>query len=110
MKTKVDLEKENTKLESTLEDKIKKDKDLRTVFADLLNAVEYERDRFSGSYDSKTRKIRDITWYEIAFLIGELKADANYAMVIESRDMFRNNLDEAEKEIFNLKNPNKEKI
>ena len=57
------------------------------------------RDEFSGILGNPqptmwggTPRLNRMSWEEIFFRIGELRADANYSCVISSRDSFRDEL------------------
>ena len=70
-----------------------KDNDLhiRTKLTELLDAFkhEYETDVFGQRRGSGASTKIPQDWLGIAFLIGELRADANYSCVIEARESFR---------------------
>lgn len=70
-----------------------KDNDLhvRTKLSELLDAFkhEYETNVFGQRLRSGEATKVPQDWLGIAFLIGELRADANYSCVIEARESFR---------------------
>lgn len=84
--TKEELIKLNERLEVKVKMLQSEDERMRTVFSELLDSTYYEND-FYGSRKEKKTKV--LSWEGIAFLMGELKADANYSCVIAGRDEFR---------------------
>ncbi len=74
-----------------------KDNDLhvRMKLSELLDATYSEKpytikQRFNAySYPGEKKEKQPQDWLGIAFLIGELRADANYSCVIEARESFR---------------------
>lgn len=106
-KTKEELVKENTLLEQKLSERGKEDLRIRTELSELLDSYTETTDRFGGG--GVERKINVQSWLGIAFLIGELKADANYSMVLEAKENFRQRAAELEKENYLLKNPSKKR-
>lgn len=93
--TKEELIKENGKLYGQVERLQLDDKTRRIELSGLLDNYEWEIEREYGySSSKKTKKVIDASWLEIAFLIGELKADADYAMCIQAReDLKKENAD-----------------
>ena len=90
---KEDLIKEVARLNDRNENWAREDKRVRTELSKILRYQNW--DSGIGSY---SRQEEPMTWIQIAFAMGELRADANYAMIIEqvrNKDM----------EIAALKNP-----
>lgn len=85
------LERKVVNRDNTIESMKDVDLSTRTRLSKLLNSMKCTKTKDFGM-DSHyfTEETDVLDWIGIAFLIGELKADANYAMVIESRDTFRN--------------------
>lgn len=90
--TKEQLVKENAKLNERLYVLERKDEELRQNLTEILNYYEHDPYTFSNS------KMKPMTWIDIAFRIGELRADANYSRLLQERE-------ELHQEINNLKNP-----
>lgn len=103
--TKESLLKDNARLNSKLDSWIVEDAERRKVLSELLDSYEYVSNEYGYSNNSKKRQILVRDWLGIAFLIGELKADADYAMCIEARELLRNENNTLKQEIYNLKNP-----
>jgi hypothetical protein len=81
--TKVELEKMVTTLEVKLLHAEDEDKRVRQVFSELLESYYYESSN-NSFYNNRDKKALDVqSWEGIAFMIGELKADANYAILLE---------------------------
>lgn len=76
------LIKRNAVLEQKIEAMVKTDLEIRETLSELLDSYEYDFNRWDNQ---KTKKIDVKDWLGIAFLIGELKADADYAIVLESK-------------------------
>lgn len=100
--TKEELLKTNERLENKLKVFESEDLRVRTVFSELLDSTYFESD-FYGS--RKEKKVKVLSWEGIAFLMGELKADANYSMVIQGRDEFREENRFLKEQIKNLEHP-----
>lgn len=80
------------------------DERTRAVLSELLGSYEFQVERWS----QKTEKnVKVQSWLGIAFLIGELKADADYAMCIEARETLRKENDNLRRKIDELQNPPK---
>ena len=63
---------------------------VRTELSELLGSYKIKYENNYGMHrEEGTKEVEVQSWIGIAFLIGELKADANYAMVLEARDRFR---------------------
>lgn len=95
---KAELEEKVEHLDGIITRQERDDEAVRATFARLLQSyapvhqVSFKMHGFLGEQtlqDQEERKERVPNWHEIAVLIGELKADANYAMVLEGRDEFR---------------------
>jgi len=76
--TKDSLIRENAVLAAKIERINKADEARRSVLSELLDSYEWVQDIYSNYPKKKQPVVRD--WLGIAFLIGELKADADYAM------------------------------
>jgi|CXWL01.1.fsa_nt_gi hypothetical protein len=89
--TKEQLIKENAVLTQKLELAKRKDEEVRENLTSIL--------LYSPQvYNSYSQKPKIMSWIDIAFNMGELRADANYSMLIDSRE-------ELKREIELLKNP-----
>lgn len=86
-KTKEDLIKENAELSLIIKQNEVDDLKRRTTLSGLLDSYEWKVDAWDNK---KTSVIHVRDWLGISFLIGELKADADYAMCIQARDQLRN--------------------
>lgn len=79
------IEEENTTLQERLKRMEAEDERRRNVFSDLLDNVEYTANRYLG-YSSLPergdRKVITAQWEEIFFMMGELKADAEYSLCL----------------------------
>lgn len=102
---KEELEKKVEHLDGIITRQERDDEQLRITFARMLESyapvrpVQYElvhRNAFGDMVSDRTEqsKMPVPNWHEIAVLIGELKADANYAMILEARDNFRRESDQ----------------
>lgn len=94
------LERENASLKREMEIMKETDVSRRTVLSEMLDSYEYTS-AYGMSRQEKSVKVRN--WMGIAFLIGELKADANYAMVIEARDRLKESNQRLMEENYQLK-------
>lgn len=74
-------------LEREIEEIKEHGKTMRTQLSKALGGLVIDRDMFTREIKTKS-----MSWIEIAVAIGELKADANYAMVLEARDDFKQQL------------------
>lgn len=79
--TKEQLLKKNAELEKSIEFYKSEDTRLREVFSDLLNSYEFTQEYGFGSGKRKDLVVQ--SWEGIAFLIGELKSDADYSLCLE---------------------------
>jgi len=101
--TKEQLQKQNTILEEKLTRMVDEDRRLREVFSDLLDSSEFVQEY--GFSHSKERKVVVRSWEGIAFMIGELKSDADYSALIEKlENLKKENLSMAA-HIHQLENP-----
>lgn len=100
--------KENATLRERIEQKRLEDENVRKVLSGLLDSYEYTQEYSYSNRKEQKILIRD--WVGIAFLIGELKADANYSMVIETREILRREKNDLEQKLFQLQNPTPNKI
>lgn len=102
--TKELLLKENALLTERLESMIREDFNRRTTLSKLLG--NYSIVRKSYDYrDASEKQIEVESWLGIAFLIGELKSDANYSLCIETRETLRRENDALYAELKALKAP-----
>jgi hypothetical protein len=99
--TKDQLSARNAKLEAALETMTRQDKEMRGVFADLLDQVEYCEDRYSSK---KERKVLDVSWLHLAFLIGEMKATTDNSYIVQNSKKVNERADEMGKENMSLIN------
>ena len=90
MKTKDQLIKEIAILEEKNKQLLKQDLDVRTDLSALLGKHYFESESWGGESE---KKVDVQTWIGIAFLIGELKADAHYSLVLESKKHLETNID-----------------
>lgn len=70
-----DFIKENAALQSRVYTLEAEDKRIRTELTAIL--------RYENVYVAPSLRSDPMTWLQIAFHIGELRADANYALVVE---------------------------
>jgi hypothetical protein len=103
--TKEELIKENATLTEKLVRMKLDEENTRKVLSELLDSYEWIAKGYYNPERDKKVIVRD--WIGIAFLIGELKADADYAMCIQAREALRNENEALKEEIYNLKNPPK---
>jgi hypothetical protein len=104
--TKEVLVKENAILKAEITRLNALDEDRRKTLSDLLDSYEYVPEFYNSYSNSKGKRqlnVRD--WLGIAFLIGELKADADYAMVLQSRDHFQKEAETLRRQLEEIKNP-----
>lgn len=101
--TKEQLIKDKAILEAKLENRITEDNRVREVLSELLDSYEYTQEY--GYSNSKIKKVLTRSWEGIAFLIGELKADANYAMCIEAREDLKVENNVLKQRIHDLEKP-----
>lgn len=104
--TKEQLQKQNTMLEEKLTRMVDEDRRLREVFSDLLDSSEFVEGY--GFSHSKERKVVVQSWEGIAFLIGELKSDADYSCVIEARENLKRENQILREHIAQLEHPGSE--
>lgn len=97
-----DLIKENARLMAEVEALNREDETRRKELSALLNSYDLYVDKWTGRKD---KAVAVQSWLGIAFLIGELKADADYSCVLEARENFRRENEELHREIKDLKNP-----
>lgn len=83
--TKEELLKENARLTRRVETFERDDRDIRTQLTEILR---YEN---GGMY---SRPSPTMTWIQIAFHMGELRADANYSCLIQSREDLKKEVQE----------------
>lgn len=80
------------------------DEQRRAVLSELLDSYEWEENSYGGGRKKKVL-VRD--WLGIAFLIGELKADADYAMCIQAREELKRENNDLRMRIQELEQPPK---
>lgn len=95
---------QNGELQNTADLMKAKDESLRKTFSDLLGQYSYEN-RYGSSNQDK--KIEVCSWNKIAFLIGELTADANYSCCIDAREELKREVQDLKDEIYRLNHPEK---
>lgn len=98
----LDLEKKIAVLEADIRNFEEGDTRRRTILCELLGS--YVKKEPTYTYDSGP-KVDVLGWMGIAFLIGKLKADANFSQLIESRNNLRRENDDLREELYKLKNP-----
>ncbi len=79
---------------------------MRTILSELLGSFEYTTSSdygFSGR--NKDKKVDVKEWVGIAFLIGELKADADYSILISEKVSLQNQNDNLRQRIIDLETP-----
>lgn len=95
VKTKEDYIKENGRLREQLEVWEVKDKQIRE---NLTQIIRYYPSNDSYGYRSNVPSV--MSWIDIAFHMGELRADANYSMLLKGREEMRREI-ESLKQITN---------
>lgn len=98
--TKEDLLTENATLKEKINRMEHEDFELRTEFSKILDTYTPASD----TYFVPNKKPEISSWMEIAGLIGELKADANYSCVIAAREELKSKLHGRERYISHLEN------
>lgn len=101
--TKEDLIKQNERLQVKADTMEAEDIRVRKVLSELLDSYEYKTSYGYSNSPEKTVKVR--SWEGIAFLIGELKADADYSMCIEAREELKREVELWKKRVNDLENP-----
>jgi len=84
-------------LEDQIEEFKKADKDIRRELSELLGSFSYPK---MLGFSNEDKEINVKSWMGISCLIGELKADANYSILLKTNTGLR-------EEIEKLKNNNK---
>jgi hypothetical protein len=79
---------------------------IRRVFSELLDSWEYVQNSFGVTGGKRETKIQ--SWEGIAFLIGELKSDAEYSCVLESRNILSGECERLKMRIKELEHPEQE--
>ena len=104
--TKKELQEENGLLKGKLSILASKDLELRTSISEMLDSFEFEKEPSTASFywnPSKAKRFLKVQeWLGIAFLIGELKADANYSIILQARDELRMENEQLRKTIQEL--------
>ena len=101
-KTKEELLKENARLERDITSLKDDDNRTRETLSELLGSYEIINDIYSPRNSRKTI-VRD--WLGIAFLIGKLKADADYSATVEAREKLKREVSVLKEKIYKLENP-----
>lgn len=104
--TKEKVIKENSVLEARIKHLEAEDLRVRKVLSDMLGSYEFS----SSAFYAREKVICVKSWEGIAFMIGELKADADYACCIKAREDLRREVDRLLSENRELKNPDEKKI
>lgn len=68
------------------------DHNIRKSLSELLKSFDFSRDKWSGNTE-KTLCIQN--WIGIAFMIGELRSDADYSLTLEKCQRIENDLTRA---------------
>ena len=91
-------------LEEQLSRMVSEDLRLREVFTDLLveNRAYITNDNWGTVRREKTPTL---PWEGVAFMVGELKADADYSCVIEARESLKRENAELRERIMRLEHP-----
>lgn len=104
--TREELIAENAKLINEIETRDANDRKLRTTLSELLDSVEVEVERDPYSMHRRAVKTRTVIlqdWIGIAFLIGELKADANYSILLEGERSIKEENQQLKETIDNIR-------
>jgi len=104
--TKEELVKENAVLNQKLEGLNAKDFEIRKELSECLDS--YENVREFG-YTQATQSVNVQSWLGIAYLIGELKSDADFSLNIEREKMLRQENEELRRKIHEFENPRADK-
>lgn len=96
-KTKEQLEKENARLSERVEALVKVDEEVREKLSRLVGTPTYKTNYFGET------NVVPLSWIEIAFAIGELKADADYSCVLEAKERFRQEAEELRQKLEELR-------
>lgn len=105
--TKEELIKYNTALESEVKMLKSEDLRLRETFCDLLDSVEFVQEY--GFSQNRERKVVVQSWEGIAFMLGELKADAEFSLSLERERILRDEKGQLLNELSRLSNLKEEK-
>ena len=77
---------------------------IRTVLSELLGSIEYTR---GLGYSTNEGRVKVQSWEGIAFLIGELKSDADYSLIVEQVKNLKDVERQLREKIYQLENPEK---
>lgn len=102
--TKQELIELNAELTLKLSNMKDVDQLVRKDLSKLLDSYEFNDDDYRFGSGRK-KELVIASWLEIAFMIGELKADANYSCVIEARETLKNDNQRLLDSIHELQNP-----
>ena len=105
--TKEELIKNNAALESEVATLKSEDLRLRETFCDLLDSAEFVQEY--GFSQNRERKVVVQSWEGIAFMLGELKADAEFSLSLERERILRDEKGQLLNELSRLSNPKEEK-
>lgn len=108
-KTKEQLIKDNAVLEKEATQLKEEDLKIRTTLSELLGSFKEEKDPIIGMWSGRPKVVDVCDWLEIAYLIGELKADANYSCVLDKASDLERTVSFLKRENETLKNPKSEK-
>lgn len=97
--TKEQLIKSNAILDQENRELLAEDKRIREELTALLTG--YRKNPFSYGHDKPSTE----SWMSISFLIGELKADADYSMCIQASEDLKTQIKILKDENYKLKNP-----
>jgi len=100
--TKQELIEKNAELRHALNSTEADDSIRRKEFSKLLDNYELST---GYNYGTQKKELVIASWLEIAFMIGELKADANYSCVIEARERLKQDNQRLLERILDLENP-----
>lgn len=92
-KTKEDLLKENAQLIEKLEVALLADRSIRENLTSVLLYLPKVYNSISSI------KPATMSWIDIAFNMGELRADADYSMLLEGREMMRREIEELKRQL-----------
>lgn len=84
------------------------DERLRRVLCDMLDHVEYTKEGYAYSNLGSKRTVVIESWEGIAFLIGELRADADYSINISRREELTRENEELKNKLNDLLSPKKD--
>jgi hypothetical protein len=95
--SKDDLIKGNAELAANNSRLCREDQRLRDEFTKLLNGYKPQH------FEYGSRRIATLSWEEIFFGMGELRSDANYSCLLQSRESMRAEIEELKKQLSEVK-------